>query len=607
MRLKATLAIVSGFAAVAMAQGPAPQAERARSDWRRIGNTSVVLPLPGVGTGPVERVWYQTDGKLTIATRSGRVLETADFESWRESRAALPAEARRQIQAGARLYAAARDLLRSDDNGVAWVNLTSHRGTSILGGEVNELAVSPTDPDDVVVATPTGVWRSLDGGSSWNGLNQRLPNLTVRRILRLPNGLTGARLAFDGDTAWEWLPGQRTGWLEGDATDLRAESALRAELSEPFGAPVTSVATAGTFWYAGSTDGRVWVSPDGGLTWRPSRFPDGASVARFSVDPRDPSIALVAVGRNVFRTLNGGLFWDDVTANLPDATVRGLAVDRANNALFAATDRGVFLTSIDLNAAGPANGWSRVEGNLPAARAWDVKLDAAGNQLYVAVEGYGLYATAAPHRRRALVPVSSADLAARAASPGALLSIFGEEIRAARSGGLGVPVLASSPGESQMQVPFAAQGTTLTLALESAAAKWNVSLPLEAASPSIFVDRDGTPMLLDGDSGVLLDAMTPARSGTRIQILATGLGRVRPDWPAGIEAPIENPPAVEAKVQVYLDRQPIEVTRATLAPGYIGFYLIEAMVPSIVNIGTAELSVEANGRESNRVRVYIQR
>jgi uncharacterized protein (TIGR03437 family) len=99
--------------------------------------------------------------------------------------------------------------------------------------------------------------------------------------------------------------------------------------------------------------------------------------------------------------------------------------------------------------------------------------------------------------------------------------------------------------------------------------------------------------------------MNPAHSRGRIQILATGLGRVTPDWPTGLAAPTESPPKVAAPVNVYLDRQPVEVTRAVLAP-YIGFYLVELEVPKIVNYGPAELYLEVAGQPSNRVRVYIQ-
>jgi len=100
--------------------------------------------------------------------------------------------------------------------------------------------------------------------------------------------------------------------------------------------------------------------------------------------------------------------------------------------------------------------------------------------------------------------------------------------------------------------------------------------------------------------------MTAAHSGTRIQILATGLGLVTPQWPTGVAAPLENPPRVAGSVQVYLDRAPVEVTRAELAPGYVGFYLIEITVPKVSNYGPAELYLDVDGFSSNRVRVYIE-
>ena len=59
-------------------------------------------------------------------------------------------------------------------------------------------------------------------------------------------------------------------------------------------------------------------------------------------------------------------------------------------------------------------------------------------------------------------------------------------------------------------------------------------------------------------------------------------------------------------VHAYVDRSPVEVTRAGLAPGYIGFYLVEISVPKIANYGPAELYLDVDGAASNRVRVYIE-
>jgi uncharacterized protein (TIGR03437 family) len=90
-----------------------------------------------------------------------------------------------------------------------------------------------------------------------------------------------------------------------------------------------------------------------------------------------------------------------------------------------------------------------------------------------------------------------------------------------------------------------------------------------------------------------------------VAILATGLGRVSPDWPAGVPAP-ENAPAVVAQVQASLDGAPVQVTRATLAPGHVGFYLIEVQLPMITNAGVSTLHVTVDGRESNPVQLWIE-
>jgi hypothetical protein len=51
---------------------------------------------------------------------------------------------------------------------------------------------------------------------------------------------------------------------------------------------------------------------------------------------------------------------------------------------------------------------------------------------------------------------------------------------------------------------------------------------------------------------------------------------------------------------------PVQVIgKAVLAPGLVGFYLVEIEVPSIVNFGPADLYIETDGQQSNHVRVYI--
>jgi len=617
-RIAAALAGVLGLATLASAQST--------PDWRHIGNSAIDLSLASPASGPANRVWYSSDGsRLFVLAAAGRVFETSDFETWRPSTAVPPPPDPNatvpSVPAGApavrvspadrlRLYAYGGHVFRSDDGGLSWANVTRFGQRSIIGGEMRDLAASPRDADEIVVANGAGVWRSLDGGVSWTGLNDSLPNFPARKILAVPRGAGGLRVAADTLGPLEWAPGEKQAWRQVDDSAAAQDSAARKALSATLGVEITAFASAGDFLYAGSADGRLWNSLDKGRSWTGSAGTgERGAVEAIFADVSEPRLALAAVGRatgaRVLRTVDGGHYWDDLTEDLPEAVAHGVTADRAAGAVYVATDRGVFMTRADLSAAGPANPWTAVQG-LPDALAFDVRLDAEGNQLFVAVAGYGIYAALAPHHAGNPRLINAADFSQRAAAPGSLLSVLGNRVLEVRGDGLNFPVLAASDTETQIQVPFGARGTSLSLALETGSGSYRVAVPLEAVSPAIFVDRDGTPLVLNADTGVLLDAMNTAHSNARFEILMTGLGRVRPDWPSGVAAPLVNPPQVVAPVRAYLDRAPVEVTRAVLAPGYVGLYLVEVQLPAIVNCGPAELYVESESHESNRVRVWIE-
>src|SRR5438270_1342497 len=229
-----------------------------RLDWRRIGNTALDLSLAGVATGPVERVWYTADGsRLFALTSTHRVFATSDFETWTESQGepgtSTSAEPPRLPEAGARvrpaafspsrLYAYAQFVYRSDDGGTSWSNLTGYRSTSIIGGGLSDLAVSPRNPDELAVAANSGVWRSTDGGLSWTGLNDALPNLRGSRILGVPSGVLGTRIAVDTNgalSAWEWSPGEKNASRSVDSAAIKLEQDLQQALGSELHARLTA-------------------------------------------------------------------------------------------------------------------------------------------------------------------------------------------------------------------------------------------------------------------------------------------------------------------------------------------------------------------------------
>ncbi|MGA3257635.1 MAG: hypothetical protein ABSE35_02055 [Bryobacteraceae bacterium] len=573
----------------------------------------------------MDQVWFAPGGGVLYArAASGAVFETADYETWspvagaadppanrRATAARLPEASARIVTLSSNpnvIFGLGRQLYGSEDGGHAWRNLTALGSRSVIGDGVNSIAVSPADTDQLVAANDFGVWRSLDGGLSWSALNLGLPNLPVRRILSTVTGTSGTIVEVENLGTLE-LPPSGSLWQPVDASP--SDALLEELYSSRLQTEVTAVGQSGGTVYAGSADGRIWVSVDGGRTFPAPAWPAGGGhVERIFADPAEPRVALAALsgaGPHVLRTTNSGGFWDALDFNLPNRPAHAVTADRTAGAIYVATDAGVFYGVADLEnaSANPVN-WVNLSARLPAATAYDVRLDPAGVQLYAAFDGYGIYATAAPHRARAPRIVNAADFSTRPAAPGSLLSVVGARVSRATGANLEFPVLAAAEGESQVQVPFEAVGPSVGLALDTAAGSFTIPLAVQPVSPGILVSRDGAPALFDADSDLPLDARNPAHSNGRVKILVTGLGKVQPNWPTGMLAPLEDPPAVVAAVKVFLDGAPLQVTRATLAPGYIGFYLVEAQLPALTNAGTAELHVSADGQDSNPVQIVIE-
>ena len=622
----AILALVGAFACYAQA------------DWRAIGASAAESRLAGPVTGPMVRVWFAPDGSTLYArTASGNIFQTIDFETWDSAAPDAPAEPAtfrrdpvRKPDPGAQYFAVSdtsqevwgvgQQLYHSED-GKSWESLTSYKLGSVIGSGLHSVAVSPNDPGQLVVANDFGVWRSLDGGLTWGSLNLKLPNLSVERILATPSGGHVAQV-YANLGGLELMPGSTT-WRSAPALSAQPDiwntkkrtysSQLRADVS----AYVES--SDGRQVYAGSKDGRIWRSQDGGATFfmsTPLLAVPGHQVERMYLDPVNPNVVLAALSGpapHVLRTFNGGLNWEglDNTGDnaLPNVSAYGIAADAASGAIYVATEQGVYWTQFrfDVGAQSDNLTWKNLTAKLPRAKATDVALDPAAVQLYVALDGYGVYATAAPHRPSGVRFVNAADYSSRAAAPGSLISILGERVTAVTGGSRAFPVWNNSQipsANSQIQVPFETVGPTVSLALDTAAGRLTRDLAVLPVSPTIFVGQDGVPWILDADSGMPLDRNV-AHPGQRLQVLATGLGRVRPDWQTGVEAPKDNTPTVVATVSASLDRSPVPVGRATLAPGYVGMYLVEVQLPLVTNYGAMELKIAADGHESNTVQIVV--
>ena len=501
------LLAVAAIAAVGASAQSAPGL-----NWRRLGLPSVNLHLAGAASGPVDSVWYSDDGgTLFIRTAAGHVLATADGENWSRTDATPPdnsqpiipiryPEGRAQAITisgdSRRSWSLGRNLFVSEDGGATWTNLLG--AEPAIGTGQRGVALNPAVSSGLAVANDFGIWQSQDGGKTWAGLNDNLPNLPISRIVSTSRG--AFKIALDDGRLLQ-LDRSRDSWRMASAENLRtAEGAEHQRIGRALSAEITASIHVGDFAYAGSSDGRVWVSRDRGMSWSLPQTVGTGSVQRFFVDSDAPRAAIAVMsdsGPRLVRTVNAGAVWDDVTGNLSNLAVNAVVADRSSGIAYAATDHGVYMAHVDLNAFSTPSTWTAVTGSLPDARALDVALDTTGLQLFTAVEGYGLYTAPAPLRAGAVRVSNSADFSNRPAAPGSLISVTGGKVTSALAGSLNFPILASGDAESQLQVPFEAPSQTLELSVEfGGAAASSVPLAIRSVSPAIFIDHDGSPLLV---------------------------------------------------------------------------------------------------------------
>jgi photosystem II stability/assembly factor-like uncharacterized protein len=219
------------------------------------------------------------------------------------------------------------------------------------GGELrfawsSPIFISPLEPD-AVYHTSNFVHKTIDGGQTWKTIS---PDLT-RNDKSHQGNFTG--------------PG-----------------------SEPESYPTVSTFAEsprlrGVLW-AGSDDGLVHLSRDGGLHWldvTPKSIPDLATVNTVEPSPHDSARAFLAVYRYmlddyhpyIYRTNDFGHTWTlltDGTNGIPaDQPVRVVREDPVHKGLlYAGTEYGVFVSFDD------GNHWQSLQLNLPAVSVTDIAI-----------------------------------------------------------------------------------------------------------------------------------------------------------------------------------------------------------------------------------------
>jgi photosystem II stability/assembly factor-like uncharacterized protein len=165
----------------------------------------------------------------------------------------------------------------------------------------------------------------------------------------------------------------------------------------PYGTITTIAASPSTagYLYAGTDDGRVWRSPNGGGNWirLDADLPD-RWVTRVAIDPQSPLIAYATLSGftrdeflpHVFRTEDAGATWADISGNLPELPVNDIVIDPEDRArLFVATDAGVYM-SFDTGGQ-----WVALGGNLPNSAVDDLAFHPVTRTLVAGTHGRSMF------------------------------------------------------------------------------------------------------------------------------------------------------------------------------------------------------------------------
>lgn len=190
---------------------------------------------------------------------------------------------------------------------------------------IASLALHPTNPDILYVATNDAVYKTRDGGPTW----EKFPIFSSRRVTTL-------------------------------AVDPRFPATV----------------------YAGTMGDAVYKSPDGGQHWLPHNVglkEHVSYVNQFVFHPARSETIYLATTVGVFRTTDGGRIWDEQMAGMKEVhIVVALAMDPKNpRVLYAGTTGGAYRSS-----DGAAT-WQKVNSGLIPEEILDASLALGVNTLVV--------------------------------------------------------------------------------------------------------------------------------------------------------------------------------------------------------------------------------
>lgn len=232
------------------------------------------------------------------------------------------------------------------------------------------ILISPHDPATLLVASQR-VWQSKDHGNSWTAISGDLSRGLNRLELPMMNRVWSIDAVWDVDAMSKY----------GTVTSL-AESPIKQGLT-----------------YAGTDDGLIHVTADGGQSWTPVNalpdVPEFIYINDIKADLHDTDTVYVCADNHkagdlrpyVFKSTDRGASWTSITGDLPARhIVWRLVQDHAKpTLLFVGTEFGVFFT---VDGGGR---WIKLSSGAPNIPFRDLVIQRRENDLVGATFGRGFY------------------------------------------------------------------------------------------------------------------------------------------------------------------------------------------------------------------------